>query len=641
MLATITVNTLIDVNNSGDGLTTLREAVVAANTNDIINFSVTGTINLTLTGTGHIEVNKSLTIQGPGANLLTIKAFDPDSNGDNDSDGRRAFNVSNGSSSLLTVTISGLTIINGDPDITDEDNSLGGGAIHNEENLNLIACVLTGNYAPGGGAIANSSGTLSIADCTISENATKDGGGVIIDGGSLLLTRSQVINNVVTNSGGGILGRGVALSIVDSTISGNKADERGGGVYLYQGNLAVSGSTISGNIADFDNDQVGPGGGIYNLGGALTVSNSTISGNSAGENGGGIFNDTSLSAIIDHSTITANSVTNQSGIDGGGIHSVDTALLDHTIVAGNTKGSARNDVSGAFAAAFSLVGDRRSATVNNVAGSLVGTTAAPINPLLGPLADNGGLTKTHALLTGSPAIDAGDALDMAGVGTTPLFDQRGMPFGRVIDGDGAGGPRVDIGAFEVGPQAPALLGDYTRNGTVDAADFVLWRNTLGQSVSAYSGADGSGNGAVGGEDYDVWTAHFGASAAAALGTGRAFAGLADLVGVQSTDEAPVTDSVKVQATSSPVSTTSLSMTSTQSDAPTNKHIKHKSPSWANHSATNLLVASLSAAANATDNHSQSLRRISTVDAKNEIALERAFEESVAWAWLPWWKELGA
>src|SRR3954471_12624088 len=96
LLATITVNTLTDGNIANDGLTTLREAVAVAATNDTINFSVTGTINLTSVGSGHINVNKSLTIQGPGANLLTIKAFDPDPTGINNGNGFRVFNVSDG-----------------------------------------------------------------------------------------------------------------------------------------------------------------------------------------------------------------------------------------------------------------------------------------------------------------------------------------------------------------------------------------------------------------------------------------------------------------------------------------------------------------------------------------------------------------
>lgn len=449
LLATLTVNTLVDENNGiGTGGVSLREAVAAAAANDTIAFSVTGTINLTSAGAGHIVVNKNLTIQGPGANLLTIKAFDPDAGGDNDSDGHRVFYVSNGSSSLLNVTISGLTLTNGDPDIADEDNSLGGGAIHNEENLLLVACVLTGNYAAGGGAIASSSGSLSVTDCVISGNFTKDGGAIILDGGSVSVTRSRLINNAATNSGGAILSRSRPVTVVDSTISGNHADEHGGGLYQYSSTLSVSGSTISGNVADTDTDELGYGGGIYNKAGSLTITSTTISGNSAGDDGGGIFSDTSQAVTISHSTITGNTVANRSGVDGGGIRSVDPPTLSHTIIAGNLKGSTRDDVSGSFDASYSLIGDRRSASVTNIVGSLIGTTASPINAMLGPLANNAGPTMTHALLVGSPAIDSGNMSAVAGAGGIPQNDQRGFPFSRVADGDGAGGARIDMGAYE-------------------------------------------------------------------------------------------------------------------------------------------------------------------------------------------------
>jgi hypothetical protein len=520
VLAVITVNTLSDVNNAGDGLTTLREAVAAAAFNDTINFSVTGTIGLTSTGSGHININKSLTIQGPGANLLTVKAFDPDANGNNDEDGNRVFYVSNGISSLLNVSISGLTLTNGDPNIGDDDSSVGGGAIHNEENLTLVACELTGNFAPGGGAIASSSGALTITDCTFSDNAAKDGGAILIEGASstLTLTRSTIADNQVSNSGGGILDRGSALTIVDSTVSGNQADERGGGVYIYQGSLDLSCSTISGNISDFDDDQLGSGGGIYNSGGGLDVINSTISGNTSGEDGGGIFSDTSQTITIKHSTVFGNSVTNHSGNDGGGIRSIDTATLNHTIVAGNTKGAGRDDVSGSFVAEFSLIGDRRSASVNNVGGSLIGTSSAPINALLGPLTNNGGMTDTRAPLPGSPAIDAGDPGAVAGLGAIPAMDQRGIPYARVANGDGTGGARIDMGAVEVVPPAPNLPGDYNLNALVDAADYVLWRKTNGSTVPPYSGADGDGSGTITPNDYTVWRTHFGAGIMLAAGS---------------------------------------------------------------------------------------------------------------------------
>jgi hypothetical protein len=120
-------------------------------------------------------------------------------------------------------------------------------------------------------------------------------------------------------------------------------------------------------------------------------------------------------------------------------------------------------------------------------------------------------------LPGSPAIDAGDPAAVAGSGGVPQFDQRGSGFGRVADGDGTGGARIDIGAFEVPTVVtpPGLPGDYNQDNIVDAADYVVWRKTLGTTVAPiYSGADGDGDGAIDQDDYGVWRAHFGQPAGA-------------------------------------------------------------------------------------------------------------------------------
>jgi hypothetical protein len=490
LLAVIPVTTTMDENN-GTGLVSLREAVGSASTGDTITFSVNGTIQLLGgTGFGQITIGKSLTIQGPGANLLTIRAFDPDINGTNNSNGARVFLVDN-SLALLDVTISGLTLTNGDPTVADVND--GGGAILNNENLTLNACVLTGNFA---GA---------------------DGGAVLVSDGSLTVTQCTIVNNEVTNSGGGILAQTRPVTIVNSTISGNFANESGGGLYVYSGSISVTGSSISGNSADNNHDGFGSGGGIFSSLATISVSNSTISGNSAGEHGGGVFSATSQPVSFKFSTITGNVVANLPGSSGGGIHSANLANLDHTIVAGNLLGaSTRDDLVGAFDAYYSLIGDKRNESVNNVGGSLIGTTAVPIDAKLGPLANNGGLTSTHALLSGSPAIDAGNPPAIAGSGGVPQFDQRGTPFSRVVDFDGMGGARIDIGAVEIAAAGPALPGDYNLNHSVDAADYVLWRKTNGTNMSqAYSGADGDGNSAVNSNDYAVWRGHFGNSSAGA------------------------------------------------------------------------------------------------------------------------------
>ena len=118
--------------------------------------------------------------------------------------------------------------------------------------------------------------------------------------------------------------------------------------------------------------------------------------------------------------------------------------------------------------------------------------------------DNGGPTSTQALPVGSPAIDAGNPAAVPGVDGIPTNDQRGAPYTRRYNG------RIDIGAFEYQPASvPALLGDYNRSNVVDSADYVLWRNTIGSSVTSYSGADGDGNGVITQNDYSVWRAHFG------------------------------------------------------------------------------------------------------------------------------------
>jgi hypothetical protein len=249
--------------------------------------------------------------------------------------------------------------------------------------------------------------------------------------------------------------------------------------------------------------------------------NSTISGNSAALGGGGIFSNTSQPVSIKFSTVTGNVAANVAGSTGGGINSANTANLDHTIVAGNLRGaSMRDDVSGIFNAYYSLIGDKRSETVNNTGGSLIGTTALPIDANLGVLANNGGLTLTHALLSGSPALDAGDPGAVAGAGGVPQFDQRGTPFSRLV------GARIDMGAVEMAASGSTLFGDYNLNHSVDAGDYVLWRKTNGTNVSpAYSGADGDGNSTVNSDDYTVWRSHFGntspeaGSAAQALSDG--------------------------------------------------------------------------------------------------------------------------
>jgi hypothetical protein len=282
------------------------------------------------------------------------------------------------------------------------------------------------------------------------------------------------------------------VTLTDSTISGNStAGTRafGGGVSGYDA-ATVSNCTVDGNhVTGYSS----AGGGIF--GENVTLTNSTVSGNGA-------------IGIMGH---------------GGGIFFTQSGSIRDSIVAGNAapfSGPDLDPMFGTLTAQYSLIGDNSDTGLAGAPvgspdahGNLIGTSALPINPMLGPLADNGGPTKTRALLSDSPARDAGDPADHAGMSGVPLYDQRGAPFSRVFD-SGSGAPRIDMGAFEL-QTLSITRGDYNRNSVVDAGDYVLWRKTLNSTVDNFSGADGSGNGIVGAEDYDVWRANFGQSAPAA------------------------------------------------------------------------------------------------------------------------------
>jgi hypothetical protein len=284
-------------------------------------------------------------------------------------------------------------------------------------------------------------------------------------GANVLTVRQTAVNERVFDV---LPAAGASVAITGLTITGgNGANGGGGGVHLATAAiLTLGGVEVSGNTSAADvgggvrQDDVGSaliifnstiannstvtnnGGGVEVLNGSATITNTTISGNTAGGvavNGGGV-RITAGSLLLRNSTITGNSATN----DGGGISIVSgvPVTLSSTIVAGNNAATAV-DVGGAVQAVsdHNLIGIDTGLTgiTNGTNGNIIGTPATPSNPLLGPLQLNGGQTRTHALLTGSPALNKG--FDSAGLAS----DQRGIPFLRLS------GVAVDIGAFEVQP----------------------------------------------------------------------------------------------------------------------------------------------------------------------------------------------
>ena len=302
----------------------------------------------------------------------------------------------------------------------------GGGISANT--TSLTGSSVDGNFA-GGFAGGLSADSASLEDCTIRGNSTGGHAGGIGVNQGVTLRRCTVSGNTAQSFGGGISADEVTLT--SCTVSDNAAGGFGGGLGAGIGTLARC--TISGNTA------VLHGGGLVVS--TLAMTNSTISGNTAGTDGGGIV---AVAADFLNCTVVGNVA--QTG--GGLFHALGGSFnLRNTLVALNLVGftGAGPDVSGDFTSlGHNLIGDGSGSTgfTNGANGDLVGTAVNPIDPMLGPLANNGGRTRTHALLAGSLAIDAGDN---AGV---PPTDQRGFGFPRVKDGNGDGIAIVDIGACE-------------------------------------------------------------------------------------------------------------------------------------------------------------------------------------------------
>ena len=389
--ATINVDTTADT-VATDGACSLREAVNNVNatadttggdcaagdgTADTIilpagTYTLTGAILEDLNASGDLDISKAVTIQGAGATATFI-----DGNGTVTSD--RVIHVT----AAVTLTLDGVTITGGSA-------STDGGGIY-------------------------SSGAVTVTNSTISGNSAVLDSGGIFSVGAVTVTDSTISGNSATFNFGGIYSEG-ALLVTDSTISANSAGNHVGGIFSNSA-VTVTNSTISGNSA------VNDSGGIFSNG-AVTVTNSTVSGNSAGLDGGGIYSK-------DVVTLTNSTITGNSAPTGGGVYAASgTITLTNSIIAGNTGGDCAVG-GGSFSSSGGNIDSDNSCNLLH-ATDLPGQTTEQIN--LGPLADNGGSTFTHALLTGSVAIDAANGC----AGLTE--DQRGTTR--------PSGSGCDIGAYE-------------------------------------------------------------------------------------------------------------------------------------------------------------------------------------------------
>lgn len=393
----------VDSGTLGDQCT-LRAAIQEANDTlgaDIITLPA-GTYTLTLVGsledtsmTGDLDILDEVTINGGGAISTTIDASGLFTDTD------RVLHVMGIST---TVVINDVTLTNGNPAA-----GTGGGVYLQDANLTLNSSQIISNTAAAGAGIYNAAGQLSLNQSVLYSNTAtaSTGGGVANVGGVLTLTTSSLITNTAPDGGG----------LYNSSVS----------------TATVRHSAVISNLASLAN-----GGGVFNEG-ALTLSNITLSGNTATQAGGGGY---VLSGTAQLNNVTVVSNTADSG---GGLAALSSTVdLKNSLLALNT---ATNPLNGADcfgtlgSQGYNLIGIHDLAVCTFVAGpgDQTGSLLFPLDPLLDALANNGGLTLTHLLLPGSPAIWGGNpALPGSGGNACELDDQRGV----------ARDVLCDIGAFD-------------------------------------------------------------------------------------------------------------------------------------------------------------------------------------------------
>lgn len=403
---------------------------------DTISLPVSGSFILTSASgtyydspTGLPLVSGQLTIAGNGSSIRRLGS----------ASGFRLLAVaSSGDLTLRSLTVRGGVA----------GGAYGGGAVVSFGRLTLDNSTFSNNEAQAtGGAVSTLAGTVTMNGSLLNDNVAREGGGLFSTADIVTITASSIENNESIGSGryyddgrgAGLFLYGGTATLDHNTISGNTVNGDGAGLFVYDTDIVIKNSLL------VDNDAASAGGGVNNNSSRMTIVNSTLSGNVAGA-GGGVANVGIGEVVLIASTLTANH-----GYTGGGLSNQGgNVVLRHSLLSGNqaNKGSeVHND--GTFVAdAYNLFGHSGYAGLYQAtAGSKDLLPAAALTTVVDSvLRDNGGPLPTHALVAGSPAVDA---VPSAWCATMPVggLDQRGRP--RNVDRDGTASPNeCDVGAFE-------------------------------------------------------------------------------------------------------------------------------------------------------------------------------------------------
>jgi len=424
-----------------DPFCTLATAISAAAPDDIIylrsgTYSGGHMINIALTIWG-LDSADTVIIDGGGTDrgfLLTgstvLLSHLTIQNGGGVSHGGGIYVTTSSDLTLYDVTIKDSTAIDTGGGLAISNNS-----VVATSQADFLNNSVTGASAYGAGIYIAHTASFDMNGGSINLNTASgvdSKGGGIYNGGTLTIDGPVMINdNEAQFGGGGLYHVGGSAVVPETSFVLNRAagsGGKGGGVYI-----DGTGLPLMDQVLLYANNAVDQGGGVY-TNQDLAITNSTITTNHAW-NGGGIFNDLAASDLdLFNVTVTKNTSPTAPG-KAAGIYTLGNVTLANSIIAGNNVVNCETGISGSFSSDFYNMEDTNTC-------NLFGVLDFPdTDPKLGPAADNGGNIYTHALLLGSPAINAGNPAGCTDhLGAALTTDQRG--FTRPVGG------RCDIGAYE-------------------------------------------------------------------------------------------------------------------------------------------------------------------------------------------------